>query len=1790
MPSLVATKNTYNTSKLNFDGIEVANGIVWQGWEPGQEYTKNIILKNVKVKTQKLKYNVPSSRFFSTLYPQPIVLSAGTSYTLPVTFRPLEKNVYEDKIAFESPEGAFEVPIRAVLPQTDIVIPEHVNFNMCSAQDNVQLTFTIKNASELETPFEWDVKEPFTLEPHEGTLDAWGSCTIHATFSPKHALVYEADAICRYGNKYEERKSTRFEGIGKYPHLLVAASGQSPATLTKEDQNPTLNFGTIPLGKSSEKWVELHNLSPVRAPYKVTHPTAVSRIDTVFSCPQRSGVVPPMSAVQIPIIFSPNTIDASSVDYFDIIGIGNISKTQLKCTGASKGPKVTLTKKALNFFQIDSGQTGTKVVEIVNDSDNEATFKFMIDCNESVFKVDKLSGVLAPYTKVKVIILFKPLHPINYYRRIACVVHNQDPLFLDLLGTCHTETAKPAVLEIEHIERYRTHVERGFSMFPPEQLNELVKSEKLQIDANGALMSADAESLEAYCEPPSHITTMEEYFNDGYYSDVTHSVPHVSLDVHEADFGQCTSMRLVEPKTLNVTNHTKGKITVVWMGSEDHVFSVTPCTMDIPPLKTCSFRLSFKPTAANKFYGAELECYAYYKSLRDYRLVESTTHTPPWCLTLTTMGQTFMPNNETFLPRFDIDSPKLVFPAVNANEATYRTLAVANLGTTPILYEFAPDPDGIFSVKPTKGLLTEGYQMFVVKTLPKEVKTYRQTLKLRLNDADKNTQDILVWGSAESAEVVLENGGELYFKPTCVGTASHQNYSIKNVSRIPLRFEWKLNHKDAKLLSVHPPEGTILPNESQNHTWAFKPTCKSKFVSKPSLIVWGQGQSATSSAGKKKQFVLRVLGEGSLGQIESESTYIDFGNVVVGSSATQNIVLVNTSNCSLHYKLDVEQNVTGDVPDEVINDDSIALQLDRSFGILPARSKVTVIGTVRPMRRLCYQFAISYQLITSQEGNNIDPELSEAQHLCHILAMGVFPVMSITDARCYGSAIGISKKQLWNLFSLDNMNMCLDSAPSMQEISYSVASRKSHRRRQPVHTRSILDFNFSAAPVGAEPCVVQLMIENTGAVPTEWSFLYPKDLQLELEYWAETGEFDEDELHEMKVMDNKLFEITPKKGKLEPGECKTIKFSYKHDMAGTDRLPVLLKQTSGREILINFIGVTVEPERRYIHFPSNKFMFAPVAVGEKNSPKQVYELFNGGAVPVKYEIDTSPLLSIQQENFDHPVFECVNPQGEILPGRNAIVEWKFSPLEAKTYMADVPIQIHEGDTALITFTGVGYDKRALGETMPLTDQPDSTGVPGVQSVPIPGQLVFLSQERLSFGNVPLYAKGRQAIFVTNRSKDHTVSFEWHVTSQYDSQFVNIKPLNGSLQPGDSMMCRVSFTAVGVPSFYDLDLICEVTDETEMAKYNKKLAAWEKENERQKYEFTITENDLNADQRLPDLEERPRSGQLRSLDSSRSTTRSPMGSDSDLSKYRTLPPIKTPSIDREQIKKSVTRQQKEDYWQKPVAPDPFLLHLGVTARTHDITEFQNNFSEDYHKYYIDMSLGESLSGSDSKVQVENSVSPLEIECAESEVDLISGVLGNILRGLLDDSDFHHSIAKIKEEAIPYFVQIGTKGAVTPPPSEETLVPESTTLPSEKSMQSRLTQLEGETGRESGLSSIDMTLSPSISPTTPQTGSRVDAIPSSGDPPATPPPSKQKLLPSHRGHTREEMAQSFAVEKGLNEKQNIKQNRLFGSMLDSIVENAVLNIMNEAFDGEFNITARPRLVALPPKPNTPQGSKH
>ena len=49
----------------------------------------------------------------------------------------------------------------------------------------------------------------------------------------------------------------------------------------------------------------------------------------------------------------------------------------------------------------------------------------MIDCSQSVFKLETACGLLSGKGSETLVIRFAPTNPINYYRRLTCLVQNQ---------------------------------------------------------------------------------------------------------------------------------------------------------------------------------------------------------------------------------------------------------------------------------------------------------------------------------------------------------------------------------------------------------------------------------------------------------------------------------------------------------------------------------------------------------------------------------------------------------------------------------------------------------------------------------------------------------------------------------------------------------------------------------------------------------------------------------------------------------------------------------------------------------------------------------------------------------------------------------------------------------------------------------------------------------------------------------------------------------------------------------------------------------------------------------------------------------------------------------------------------------------------------------------------------------------------------------------------------------------------------------------------------------------------
>ncbi|NWJ00164.1 CFA65 protein, partial [Crypturellus undulatus] len=1589
--------------KAVFWGIEVAETLSWHGWELGKEVIKHLILKNVHVKTQKLSYRCPSTRVFITVFPQPIVLSPGMSLTLPVIFRPTEKREYEDSICFEKAEGEFSVTLRATLPRHRLLFPAAVHLPLCAVYNVTEATFPLRNTGDLATVFAWKIPSPFHMIPDCGLLTPGAECLVKVIFQPKAAMLCDVAATCWFGDEEKQKRTIQLRALSKYPYLRVDVPGELCEEMQPRHFRDVLCFGSVPVGTTVEKCVEICNMSVVDAPFRIERAKDPPLQDRAFSCDVSQGVVPAKGKLVLYIRFHPHTVGKHSTDYFTVLSAGCLLQTVLKVIGSCKGPFVSMHRYSMDFDWINLGESSMQTLEISNNSDALAYYQFDIDGRGSVFSIDRPCGVLKGTTTLVLKVTFRPTRPISYYRRVQCLVHHQEPIYVDLFGTCHSDVDKPAILRARHLSWYKTNIVRGLTFYPPDILSMMLKDGKLHLDEKRALMLPPEIPQDKPPEEYSEASSMTEYFHDGASSDLALFPPHVSVSPREYDFGCCVPLHKAEPLPLCVTNHTKGKITVAWTPSHGSAFQVTPEVCDIPPLKSSAFRVLFQPTQLNSLYAAELEGFAFYKVLRHYKNIdEDATICPSWCLTVRLRAHTYEAEREHFIPQYILDVPK-TFPAVAPNTDTYCSMLLLNTGASMITFCVNPAACPSVLVKPHSGhIIPGGHQIFFLSTHPVNTDWQQHVLSLQLNACPGYTQEIALRSRAESLHLLLEGDGKLYFKPTYIGTSSTRMYTIKNCTRLPMVFTWKIHQSDQKILSVTPTTGLLQPYEAMaSLAWTFAPVKTAKHLLRAVVFVGRESPVPTSA--QSVRYTLRIVGEGALGAIRAEKERLDLGSVLVGDLQSGDVVLLNDGICSLNYVLSVEQQITGPCDPEEVCKDPLALELEHSRGTIPARSKAFVRVTVKLARQLHYTWSIKYAICTHTVPDfGITRE--EQQPLCSIVATGVYPTFCITDACSAGSASGISKLQLWRLFSLDTLNEYLERDPTPSELTYRVPTRHSTHSIPPVYTPVLLDFNFGAAPINSEPTLVMLLLLNKGVVPVEWTFLFPSDQKMDMEHWAEDAEFSTHELHQMRIQENQLFSISPKSGRLLPGQEKSVQLSHRHDFIGTDRLPVLLKVSHGREILLNFSGLTVEEGQQYVQFTSTKHLFTPIAIGSPRPPTQIYELYNSGSMPVMFEVQLDNVERLQEENFQHPVFVCLTPRGEIPPGTTDHIEWIFSPLEARMYSVDVPIHILGGDSALITFQGVGYDPNIMGETATFDRVSSPSVIPGSNKLTVPGQVATLSHHRICLGNIPDCSRVSRLVFLNNTSESKAVVFAWRVGTPKDNAMLQIAPELGIVQPGESIPCFIVLQASGSASFYSINLVCEIYIQESLVQYEEGLQEWERERERQAVEFTITEKDLRA-------EKKPKSP-------ARVSTLPPIGNH----------PVPNPPASRSQRRQFLDKEAGR-LWAKPEPPKPMLLHLAVTARSHSIEDFFSNFTSDFPKYFLNCSFkdqrseNESVHGSRDRDGMTMSPDWLSLTAAsKQEMQIVTDVLTGVIRCLLEDTQFHDRVTRSLEEPIPYFSQL------------------------------------------------------------------------------------------------------------------------------------------------------------------------
>ncbi|XP_053803747.1 cilia- and flagella-associated protein 65 isoform X5 [Vidua chalybeata] len=1708
--------------KVIFWGIEVPETLSWRGWELGKEMIKHLTLKNVHGKAQKLSYRAPSTPFFFTVFPQLITLNPGMSVTLPIVFRPSEKRDYEDNIIFVKAEGEFSVTLHATLPRFRLSIPAAVQLPVCAIHSATEATFPVCNIGDLVSIFAWETSSPFSMDPMCGTLNPGAECMVKVVFKPEVAGVHYAAATCWFGGEVKQKRTIKLKALAKYPCLCVSVTGKKSEGVQPGKFQDALCFGSVAVGTTVEKSVEIFNMSVVDAPCRIERAKDPLLHDYVFSCDVSHDVVPAKGKLVLSIRFQPQVVGEHSTDYFTITSAAGHLETVLKVVGSCKGPSVSLHQQSVDFNWINLGESLMRTLQISNTSDVPAYYQFDIDCKGSVFSLDRPCGVLEGATTLTLKVIFRPAHPMNYHRRVVCLVHHQEPLYVDFFGTCHSDTAKPTTLQKRHLSWYRTNMVRGLTFYPPNILSEMLKNGKLQMDEKGALMLppeiSEDQPPKEYLEPNS----MAEYFYDGVSSDLALFPAHVSVSPREYDFGCCMPPHKAESLSLCVTNHTKGNIIVAWTPSHGSAFQVDPEICDIPPLESSTFYVFCRPTQVNSLYAAELEGFAVYKVMRHYTNIENdATICPSWCLTVRLRAHTYEAKREHIIPQYILDVPKQTFPPVVCDTDTYCSMLLSNPSTSLITFSVNQTACPSVLVKPSLGyVIPGGHQIFFLSTHPVNTVLQQHVLPLELNSYPAYTKEIVLQSCGQSLLLLLEGDGILYFKPLHIGTSSTRMYSIKNCTRLPMVFTWKIHRSDSKILSVSPTEGILQPYETMSQAWTFTPDKETKYMLQAMVFV--RWKSPDPLSPKDVHYVLWVIGEGTLGTIRAQKEHLDLGNVLVGDQKSCSIVLLNDEICTLNYILSVEQ-ITGPQDPEDICSHPLALELEHSRGTIPARSKALVRIKVRPTHRLHYTWLIKYAICTPRAADLA----STKEFLCSIVAIGVYPTLRITDA-CTTRTASSNRMHIWKLFSLDTLNEFLERDPTPGELTYKVPTRHSTCLIPPVYTPLLVDFDFGSAPVGSEPTTVMLLLENKGVVPVDWAFLFPSDQKIDMEHWAEDADFTPQELHQMRIQDNQLFSVSPKSGTLLPGQEKSVQLSHRHYFIGTDRLPVLLKISYGHEILLSFSGVTVERDQRYVHFASTKHVFAPIALGRSQPPTQIYKLYNGGSMPVTFEVQLDNIVKIREKNFQHPVFVCLTPRGEIPPGEAGHIKWIFSPLEAKTYTVDVLIDILEGDSTQITFQGAGYNPNIVEEAATSRHFFSSAVIPGSAKLTLPGQAATLSHHRICFGNIPDCTKAGRLVFLNNISKSKAVVFTWQVNSCKE-MVLEVAPESGVAQPGESIPCFITLQHTRTPYFCRINLVCEVYIQESLVQYERDLHEWEKEKERQAVEFTITEKNLGTKRKLTSPSVR--------LSDSAETANLPESS-AVIRKYKTLPPIKshpTPSQPPGHIERGLL--DKDASQVKPEPPTPLFLYLDVSARSYAIEDFLSNFALDFPRYFLSRpfstqpSESKLVDGNRHRSRTDMEHKQLSLAAASKhELEVVTDILTGVIRSLLEDGRFQKSVRKIQDEPIPYFSQFqSAKSAELQDSRQGSMIP---------SRVSSLTDLDLEKDGEK--KKISQKTSPS------------------------------DLL---------ESCETFH-HKQLREKEIISRQPAVGNLVELVLENTLQNILIEASRGEVVLTAQPRVIALPP----------
>ncbi|CAM9110417.1 unnamed protein product [Laminaria digitata] len=622
----------------------------------------------------------------------------------------------------------------------------------------------------------------------------------------------------------------------------------------------------------------------------------------------------------------------------------------------------------MNFREVEVGFSTSRVVYLYNQSSAPCRFCFDVQGDSSVFRFSRTRGSIPSAGsehpgEAQVTLTFVPTKPTNYYRRIFCLLENQQPLVLDAMGTAYVvpkgevQEQRPAPLRHAHVQAFRNRENVGLGRCSPEEVSEVLKAEGLsdlfaKVGPEGTIplrrcgvsrpltRSGEATRVQTAVAAEFFVDSADPFLNGVY------------LDRTSVDFGFAAAGG---GKTINLTNNSNTEVHVVWnlrssaQGEEGGPgLQVIPLEADLPAGGSRSFRVEVSPTKRNCYFAEEAEAFVSPSNQMTFRTVKDATHQPPWCLPLLVLGHTFI--GEQFLAKASLSTQhtgqRLCFPACHVGDSVYQTLRLSNQGNIPACFSFQPDPTGAFDIKPAVGLVPAGdFQLCLVRFTPPGLGERRHRLVCVLNNDPGSSQEADLLGQGAVPAIQVSGGGReggddrslsqvdsfgsslegelergkravIFMRPTCVGIVSSERIvaEVSNSSRIPVIFAIDPPKASSGVFRVTPIAGLLLgnqtatlqvifaPRETKEYHFRLPVKVRSLLGETPLLTDCRQLGEAAPAVIKPGAYVT-VVGQGERGAVTFHPESLSYSVRLVNTSESKCLVLENCSECDVTYKL-----------------------------------------------------------------------------------------------------------------------------------------------------------------------------------------------------------------------------------------------------------------------------------------------------------------------------------------------------------------------------------------------------------------------------------------------------------------------------------------------------------------------------------------------------------------------------------------------------------------------------------------------------------------------------------------------------------------------------------------------------------------------------------------------------------------------------------------------------------------------------------------------------------------------